>query len=185
MKTSHLPISPSKTLLRFANRIAILGTGPVLDAPCGYGRNAVALASLGCTVVGIDNDPQRLSALEQSKGTYISTDSLTGRCGQIATVCAELRPDRWLFAPSSFSAIICVHFEMIDILPCLILSLQKGGYIYLETVGGHGQNFRALPKIGELRNLLGRDTEFQYYNERQVGPAEFNSVCVTLFAQKR
>ncbi len=184
MKTAHLSISPSKTLLKFANRIALLGAGPVLDAPCGYGRNAVALASLGCTVVGVDNDQGRLSALEQSKGTHISTDSLTGGRGQIATVCAELRPDRWLFAPSSFAAIICVHFEMINILPSLIFSLQKGGYLYLETFGGHGQNFRALPKIGELRKLLGRDTELLYYKEHLVGPAQFNSACVTLFAQK-
>jgi hypothetical protein len=45
VKTAHLPISPSKTLLRFADQIAAFGKGPVLDAPCGYGRNAIALAS--------------------------------------------------------------------------------------------------------------------------------------------
>ena len=73
---------------------------------------------------------------------------------------------------------------MTNLLPCFILSLQKGGYIYLETFGGHGQNFRALPKVGELRNLLGRNTEVQYYKERRTGPPSFNSVCVTLFAQK-
>jgi hypothetical protein len=27
--------------------------------------------------------------------------------------------------------------------------------------------------------------EFKYYKERQVGPTEFNSVSVTLFAQKQ
>jgi predicted RNA methylase len=113
VKNIHLPISPSKTLLKFANRIAILGTGPVLDAPCGYGRNAVALASLGCSVIAIDNNPKRLRALEQSKASYIARESR--RSGQIATICADLRSDRWIFAPSSFSAIICVHFEMIDI----------------------------------------------------------------------
>jgi len=183
-KTAHPSISPSKTLLRFADRIAKLSTGPVLDAPCGYGRNALALASLGCNIVGVDNDLGRLSALEQSKGPYISNDLLMGERGQITTICAELMPDRWLFAPSAFSAIVCVHFEIIDILPSLILSLQKGGYIYVETFGGHGQNFRALPHIGELRNLLGRDTELQYYKERPVGPAQLKNACVTLLAQK-
>jgi len=182
LKTSRLPISPSKTLLKFANRITILGTGPVLDAPCGYGRNAVALASLGCSVIAIDNNPKRLRALEQSKASYISRESR--KCGQIATICADLRSDRWIFAASSFSAIICVHFEMIDILPCFISSLQRGGYIYVESFGGHGHNFLALPKFGELHNLLGRDMIFHYCKERRVGPPEFNSVCVTLFGQK-
>ena len=141
LKTAHLPISPSKTLLRFADRIALLGRGLVLDAPCGYGRNAVALASLGCSVIAIDNNPKRLRALEHSKASYISRESR--KSGQIATICGDLRSDRWIFAPSSFSAIICVHFEMIDILLCFISSLQKGGYIYVESFGGHGHNFRA------------------------------------------
>ncbi len=182
LKTAHLPISPSKTLLRFADRIALLGRGLVLDAPCGYGRNAVALASLGCSVIAIDNNPQRLRALEHSKASYISRESR--KSGQIATICGDLRSDRWIFAPSSFSAIICVHFEMIDILLCFISSLQKGGYIYVESFGGHGHNFRALPKTGEVRNLLDRNTTLHYYKERRVGPPEFNSVCVTLFGQK-
>jgi hypothetical protein len=43
MNTAHLPISPSKTLFRFADQIASFGKGSVLDASCGYGRNAVAL----------------------------------------------------------------------------------------------------------------------------------------------
>jgi hypothetical protein len=66
-----------------------------------------------------------------------------------------------------------------------ISSLQEGGHIYVETFGGHGENFRVLPKAGQLRKLLSRDVRFKYYKERKVGPIGFNSVAVTLFAQKR
>jgi hypothetical protein len=38
----------------------ILSEGPVLDAPCGFGRNAVTLAMRGCTAVGaIRSEAQR------------------------------------------------------------------------------------------------------------------------------
>ena len=185
MKTAHLPISPSKTLLRFAEQVAYFGRGTVLDAPCGYGRNAVALAARGCTVLAVDNDQGRLAALEQVKTAYIAERALPGvRIGKIFTLCADLKAERWPFAPSSFSAIVCIHFAMIDLVPCLLSSLQEGGHVFVETFGGHGENFRVLPKAGQLRDLFSRHVEFKYYKERKVGPTEFNSVSVTLFAQK-
>jgi SAM-dependent methyltransferase len=136
VKTGHLPISPSKTLLRFADQVESFGRGTVLDAPCGYGRNAVALAARGCTVVAVDNDQGRLAALEQVKSAYIAERASPGlRIGKI-------------------------------------------------TFGGQGENFRVLPKAGQLRDLFSRHVEFKYYKERKVDPTEFNSVSVTLFAQK-
>jgi hypothetical protein len=48
---AQLPISPSSTLLRFADRIASSGSGLVLDVACGHGRNAVVMAARGRTVV--------------------------------------------------------------------------------------------------------------------------------------
>lgn len=185
MKAAHLPISPSKTLLRFANEIASSGKSLILDAPCGYGRNAIALAARGCTVVAVDNDRQRLATLEQVKTTYIAECASPGvRTGKIFTVCADLNAERWPFAPSSFSAIICIHFEMVGLVPRLVSSLQEGGHVYIETFGGQGENFRVLPKAGQLRQLFCRHVEFKYYKECKVGPIAFKSVSVTLFAQK-
>ncbi len=76
---------------------------------------------------------------------------------------------------------------MIDLVPCLLSSLftARGRHVYVETFGGQGENFRVLPKAGQLRDLFSRHVEFKYYKERQVGPTEFNSVSVTLFAQKQ
>lgn len=67
----HLPVSPSKTLVKFADQIASLGEGPIIDAPCGYGRNAVELAAHGCTVIAIDIDQQILSILDRLKASYV------------------------------------------------------------------------------------------------------------------
>jgi SAM-dependent methyltransferase len=184
--TARLPISPSKTLVKFADQIASFGKGPVVDAPCGYGRNAVALAARGCTVVAVDNDRKRLVALEQVKAAYIAERTSAGvSTGQIFTVCADLTAEGWPVATSSVSAIICIHFALVDLVPSFISSLQVGGYIYAETFGGQGQNFHDLPKAGQLRELLSRHVEFRHYKERKVGPTEFDSVSVTLFAQRR
>ena len=104
---------------------------------------------------------------------------------KIVSVCADLTAKGWPFAPSSLSAIICVHFAMVDLIPIFISSLQEGGYLYIETFGGQGQNFRELPKAKQLRELLSPQVEFKYYKERKVGPSEVDSVVVTLFAQRR
>jgi hypothetical protein len=137
-------------------------------------------------VVAFDNDRKRLVALEQVKAAYIAERTSAGvSTGQIFTVCADLTAEGWPVAPSSVSAIICIHFAMIDLVPSFMSSLQVGGHIYVETFGGQGQNFRELPKAGQLRELLSRHVEFRYYKERKVGPTEFDSVSVALFAQRR
>src|SRR5258706_10108643 len=88
------------------------------------------------------------------------------------------------FAPSSFSAIVCIHFAMIDLVPFLLSSLftARGRHVYGETFGAQGENFRVLPKAGQLRDLFSRHAEVKYYKERQVGRTEFNRVSVTPFA---
>jgi SAM-dependent methyltransferase len=186
MRTDYLSTFPSKALVRFADQIASVGKSPVLDAACGYGRNAIALAARGCTVVAVDNDQRRLVALEKVKTSCIAERACPGiGIGRIFAVCADLNPESWPFAPSSFKAIICIHFPMVNLVPCFISSLQAGGYIYIETFGGHGENFRELPKAGQLKKLFSRHVEYIYYKERKVGPMAFDSVSVILFAQKR
>jgi SAM-dependent methyltransferase len=157
-----------------------------VDAPCGYGRNAVALAAQGCTVIAIDKDRKRLALLDELKAGYVADRTpVGGRSGQIVTLCADLTADGWPIARSSVTAIICVHYVMIDLIPTLISSLQEGGYLYIETFGGQGENFRELPKAKQLSQLLSGYVDFHYYKERKVGPAGVDSVAVTLFAQRR
>jgi SAM-dependent methyltransferase len=184
--TKRLPVSPSKTLIKFGDHIASLGEGPIIDAPCGYGRNAVALAARGCTVIAVDKDRKRLAVLDQLKVGYVAERASVGvSTGKILTVCADLTAEGWPVAQSSVSAIVCVHFAMIDLIPSFISSLRTGGHLYTETFGGQGQNFRELPRAGQLRELLSRYVEFRYYKEQKVGPPEIDSVSVILLAKRR
>jgi SAM-dependent methyltransferase len=187
VKAPNAPISifPSKTLLRFADQITALDGGPIVDAPCGYGRNAVALAARGRAVIAIDKDRERLSALNQVKETYVRMQTNSGvGFGKIVTVCADLSAG-WPLAPGSISTLICVHFTMAQLIPTFLSALKERGYLYIETFGGHGQNYRDLPKTNEFKELLSRQMELKYYKERKVGPVEIDSVAVTLLAQRR
>jgi SAM-dependent methyltransferase len=184
--SKHLPVSPSKTLVKFGDHIASLGEGPIIDAPCGYGRNAVELAARGCTVIAIDKDLRKLSILDQLRDSYIEERASTDVSpGKIFTVCADLTIEGWPMGPSSVSAIVCVHFAMLDLIPSFIASLRTGGHLYVETFGGQGQNFRDLPKAGQLRELLSKYVEFRYYKEQKVGPPEIDSVSAVLLAKRR
>jgi SAM-dependent methyltransferase len=181
---AQLPISPSSTLLRFADRIASSGSGLVLDVACGYGRNAVVMAARGCTVVCVDRDFNRLSLLERLKTKYVAALTINeGNVGTILPICTNLSFYNWPFLESTFNFVICVHFVELSLFPCFLSSLCSGGYLYFETFGGQGQNFRALPEVGEIRHALeGHDLE--YYAEKRVGPPERYAVSVKVLARK-
>jgi SAM-dependent methyltransferase len=151
----------------------------VIDAPSGYGRNALALAARGCTVIAIDRDPIPLTALQSE-----NVDFALPEFGRIVPVCANLTPAGWPLAPSSASAIVCVHFPVVDLIPNFIASLKPGGCLYIETVGGQGGNFLELPKAGQVQSLLRDHMTVKYYAEREVGPGECGTVSVVLLARR-
>jgi SAM-dependent methyltransferase len=181
---AQLPIGPSSTLLRFANKIASSDGGLVLDVACGYGRNAIAVAARGCRVVCVDRDLSRLNILERLKTEYIKFDARAEyKFGKILPVCANISLHDWSFAKSIFNAVICVHFVEVSIFPCFMSSLRSGGYFYFETFGGQGGNFEALPETGEIRDAL-RGCNLEYYSEKRVGPRERDAVSVKVLARK-
>ena len=64
--------SPSATLMSVANELVKLRHRPVIDLGCGFGRNAVALASRGISIVCVDKDVDRLRTLARLAPGYIS-----------------------------------------------------------------------------------------------------------------
>jgi hypothetical protein len=76
--------SPSRLLLRFAESFS--RQYPVLDAGSGVGRNAIALAKLGHTVVCADRDYQHLGGLVPNI--------------QLIPICIDLGPATWPFGRS-------------------------------------------------------------------------------------
>jgi predicted RNA methylase len=92
---------------KFAARIvAAAGARPVLDVACGSGRNALALAFLGCRVICIDRDLSRLEA----RRDHLRHSPFDKAFQQLTLVKMDLTRDAWLFGPKSVGGIINVHF---------------------------------------------------------------------------
>jgi SAM-dependent methyltransferase len=177
---------PSKTLTRFASELAQLRHYPALDAGCGTGRNAIALALLGLPVVCVDRDINRLRLLKDNVRQRVDRTTLPGStAGQLFPVCADLDQSTWPFSTNQFSVIICVEFLKIELLKYFWSALVVGGYLFIETFGGHGQNHLDLPKAEQLRDLLSDRFNISFYQERKVGPFGYDAVSVKLLAQKR
>jgi SAM-dependent methyltransferase len=177
--------APSKTLINFTMEIVDNCHLPILDAGCGFGRNAVALASRGMSVVCADIRGERLNALARFGPRYMA-DRAQGvrKLGKLYPILANLHPAAWPFRENCFGGIVCVHFVSINLFEAFQVSLIPGGYFYFETFGAHGGNYLDLPRAGQLRNLLEKDFKLKFYREKKVGPIGSDAVTVRLFAQK-
>ena len=176
---------PSKALISVADELDGLSQYPVLDAGCGFGRNAVALASRGLSVICADRNLERLNSFSH----FASTPNTDARGherqgGRLYPVLADLKHSRWPFSQKCFGAIICIHFLDMGLLDAFHSSLVPGGHLYIETFGGQGGNYLDLPKVGQLRDLLSRRFHLRFYRERPAGPLEAGAVSVKLLGRK-
>jgi SAM-dependent methyltransferase len=167
--------APSRSLLRLANGFS--RECPILDAGCGFGRNAIALAQLGFTVICAERDLRRLDVLMKAA----ASQKLRGCLFPVHTA---LGAARWPFASACFSVIVFVHYLDLLLFPSVHQSLMPDGYLYLETVGGQGGNYLELPETGELRTMFSPQFHLETYVERPVGPTGCNRCAVTLLAKK-
>lgn len=169
-------LEASKKLIRVLSQLTFSDHAPILDAPCGFGRNALAVADQGYDVIAVDKDVNRLTALKQS---------LAGQpaAGNVFAICADLVTGRLPFGTRSFSAVLCIHYPVQRIILDLKAVLKPGGYLYIETFQGHGKNYLELPKAGEISRAL-QDCEILIYNERCVGPPSEQAVIVEALACK-
>jgi SAM-dependent methyltransferase len=165
------------------DRVRFCGDAPILDAPSGFGRNALALSDRGYDVVAVDKAPDRLTALKRSVASRDQGKEGT-LTGSVLPLCADLEDGRLPFKDSLFSAIVCVHYPVQRIILDLKAVLKDGGYFYIETFQGHGMNHLSLPRAGEIFHAL-QDCEMLTYNERPVGPRPEQAVVVEALARKR
>lgn len=171
-------------MLKFVGRFMDRGPAVVLDAPSGYGRNAIAMAAHGISVVCLDNDYPRLLDIENTKSERLKAAPISSRRGNITSICFDLKNNNFPFRGNTFNAIVCVHYD-----PRLIIStfqelLVPGGFCYIESFGGQGNNYRMLPQAGEMRAALVA-FDIVYYEERKVGPVCDGSVAYKVLAQRR
>jgi SAM-dependent methyltransferase len=177
--------APSKTLIRFAAEMANGSRLPALDAGCGFGRNAVALAARGVSVICADKQIERLQTLARFGPQSIENQKQPNRtAGKLLPVLVDLDYERWPFREMCFSGIVCVHLKNINLFEMFHSSLNPGGFLYFETFGAHGKNYLDLPKAGRVHDLLSNGFQLNFYRERKAGPIGYDAVTVKLFARK-
>jgi SAM-dependent methyltransferase len=177
---------PSKDLINLIGETKGQPEAILLDVGCGYGRNAVALALRGFSVVCVDQDFERLNALVRLAPRHFADLTQPGcAVGQLYPLLAKLGPSSWPFGENCFAGIVCVHFLSVALFDAFQSSLVPGGYLYIETFGGHGRNHLELPQAGQLRTLLSRGFQLPFYREKKVGPVDYDAVTVKLLARKR
>lgn len=175
-------LAPSPLVRRFGQQIVeSAGTYPILDVPCGGGRNGVLLSYLGGQVIGIDID---LSKMERPRNTR-NNEPFAGDLSRISLQQLDLVRDAWPYPPSSIGAVINVHFLHLPLLECFADSLVPGGFLVIETVPNRGGNYTSLPRVGQLRAALQESVAFLVYQERHAGPADSDTVTVSLVGVKR
>jgi SAM-dependent methyltransferase len=151
-------LKPSTVMLRLLAGITFSDNATVLDAPCGFGRNTIALAARGLAVLSADIDRGRLDSLKRAVAELESSKQSHSR---IWPVCVDLGNNGWPFLESSFSAVVCVHYPVQEIIENLKASLREGGYIYIETFGGQGDNARpGAPAQGRVLFAARASSEF-------------------------
>jgi SAM-dependent methyltransferase len=176
---------PSKTLVRHLHAFLPVGDGLILDVGCGLGRNAVALASHGASVVCVDRDLSRLRVLASAVPRHVSPQTVASSArGSIFPVCAEVDEATWPFVHNKFAAIICVHFLNFRLFRHFAEALVAGGYLYIETFENRGGNYLDLPRAGELRDLLAQHFSIQFYSERKAGPSERDAVTAKVLSKR-
>lgn len=90
----------------------------------------------------------------------------------------------WPFGANCFSAVVCVHFLDQALFACFHSALIAGGLLFVETVGGQGNNYLELPVAGSLHQQLSRFFTLNFYEERAVGPPAANRRAVKLLGKK-
>ena len=153
--------------------------GPILDAPCGYGRHARALQELGCRVTCADVDDRALEQL-----TRLNKLSDGGRRKRLQLCRIDLVNSDWPFKQGQFSGALNVHFYDTKLLTRIAFSLASGGLLYVETIANRKGNFMQLPEAGEVEQLLRGYFDFIYFKERHAGPTSCNKVTLRMFARR-
>lgn len=171
-------MSAPPTLLKFINEITSLKNYPILDIPCGYGRNSFVLGYLACEVICLDIDIKVLNHVHELWGTYgFDLDKLY-------IYNFDLNSNKWPFLEKSISSIINIHYFRENLIDRFINSIIPNGYLYLETPGNQGGNYLELPNENYILSKLKPFFNIIYYKEKHAGPSDSNTVTVRVFAKR-
>ena len=96
----------------------LLPTGcGVLDLACGHGRHMRHFASLGHPVVGVDRNPEAITAVAP--------------LGE--AVCADIENSPWPLSGRTFGGVVVTHYLWRPLWPQILASLAPNGVLIYET----------------------------------------------------
>lgn len=150
--------------------------GVIADIACGFGRNAFYLARRGFEIECLDNN---ISALEHISKYNAPNCSLK-------TTKIDFDLELLPFSESSLAGAICVHSWRYkwcnNIIESISPLINKGGFIFIETVANRGGNYIELPRSGYIIGKLERYFDIVNYIENKAGPESCDAVTVKAFA---
>jgi SAM-dependent methyltransferase len=174
MNTLEIPKdnSISKFVAVCAQRIALPKGALVLDIPCGFGRHAHWFAQNHQRVVGADLDRTRIKAATQN-----APSSPYPTRWIVANIEQQLPIER-----GAFDLVLIVHYFSETVILRALEALRPGGWLILETFGGQGKNWMALPPVGWAGERFRNEFQVSILEERPVGPSKSNA-AVRLMAK--
>jgi SAM-dependent methyltransferase len=147
------------------------------------------LAESTFTVVCLDRDQNALRSIRDPRRRLWLPSKRSHRVspgrGQLVGICSDLLAGHLPFASESFSLIVNVHFTAPAVFHEFARILVPGGHLFIETVGGHGGNYKQLPAPGELRRHLAEAFVLLRYAERAVRLPDTDAVTVKLLAMRK
>jgi SAM-dependent methyltransferase len=180
-RPSHLLVEHRHLIAEMARHASLPDGGPpsvprALDVACGFGGNALYLASTGFQVDAVDISGVALAQLQAEAARR-------GLRLRLRLVQADLT--RWWVPPSHYDLIIVTYYLNRDLMPQLSRGLCPGGLLFVET---HNIRFLLvrpdfdpafLLRPGELCQFA-RDTEMQVIQLADDGSEARTSQLVAL-----
>ena len=106
----------------------LIPKGKVLDVATGHGRNALYLASLGYSVIGIDRDKEALRAIQQEiQNSNVSNVSVH------AQDLEDGSPSSLNLGTELYEGILVFFYLYRSLFPSLLRALRRGGVLMYET----------------------------------------------------
>jgi len=158
----HHGKTPGEAEPFLAAMLARIPRGVALDVAAGRGRNALALARTGMTVVAVDFSTEAMRLL-----------ATTARAASLAIWPVVANLDSFHLKDESFDAIVNINFLDRALFPKFRIALRPGGILIADTflvdqaAVGHPRDPRFLLGHGELRALAG-GLEVEEYTEGLV-----------------
>jgi SAM-dependent methyltransferase len=179
-KEQSVELATSPSVKTFGREIVIgAGGAPILDVPCGTGRNGAWMSYIGGQVIGLDIDLRRIKKVRRE-----GIPPFGRAFRRIKLHEMDLINDPWSYPPRSLGGVINIHFLHIPLLEMFSHSMIEGGFLIFETAEARGGNYQQLPSAGCIREILGSSFSFLIYKEQSAGPVGVDAVTVKLVAKK-